>query len=185
MGALLGKEAQIHFEAAEKFDHAGDYESARNQYGQALARAKSAGADSATLSMLTYNYARKSGYSCHLDDAEKYLLEALDLEKGVSGAESGTSSMRIFELARLYFDQGNFVESSKYYALGVPIVERIGVPDSDPLGYADALDEYAAALSHIGKVSESAAVAATASATREQHPSAIRHFVATRYRCPK
>lgn len=153
MSVLVWKEAENHYEAAQRFDHAGDYESARNQYGQALMRVRTAGADRATLSMLTYNYARTSGYACHLDDAEKYLLEVLELEKGVTGPESGVSSMRVFELVRFYFDQGNFSESAQYFSQGLPIVGKSGVPDSDPLGYSDSLDEYATALNRIGKTS--------------------------------
>jgi len=182
---LLGKEAEIHYEAAQRFEHAGDYVSARNQYAQALMRARSAGVDRATLSMLTYNYARNSGYACHLDDAEKYLLEALELEKGVTGPESGISSMRMFELARLYFDQGNYANSAEYYSLGVPIVERLGAQNSDPLAYSDALDEYAVALNRIGKTSEGSKIAAKASATRDQHADSTRQFVPIRYKCAK
>ncbi len=185
MGPLLEKEAEYHYEAAQKFERAGDYDSARNQYAQTLMRARRAGADGATLSMLTYNYARNSGYACHLDDAEKYLLEALELEKGVTGPESGISSMRMFELARLYFDQGNYASSAKYYSLGVPIVERLGANNSDPLAYSDALDEYAVALNRIGKTLEGSQIAAKALAARDQHAGSTRQFVPIKYGCPK
>ena len=36
MSPLLGKEAEIHYEAAQRFEHGGDYVSARDQYAKAL-----------------------------------------------------------------------------------------------------------------------------------------------------
>src|SRR4051812_247389 len=97
MPALNQKEADIHFEAAHRFDIAGDYVSARDQYWMALVNARLAGAGQATISMLTYNYGRTAGYTCRLEDAEKFLLEALELEKGVTGPESSISTKRHFE----------------------------------------------------------------------------------------
>ncbi len=47
VSALNTKEAQIHFETAQRFDQQGDYQSAREHYWKALVNARLAGADPA------------------------------------------------------------------------------------------------------------------------------------------
>ena len=177
------KEAQIHFEAAQRYDIQGDYTSAREQYGKALVDARLAGVDPATISMLTYNYGRTTGYTCHFEEAEKYLLEALNMEKNITGPESGVSTKRVFELARLYFDQGQYAKSAVYYANGIPLVEKLGAAQSDPIGLANAMDEYAVALANVGKTSDAATAKQRAAQLREQNPRARAGFVPTRYKC--
>lgn len=182
---LNRKEASIHFEAAQRFDVTGDYVSAREQYWKALVNARLAGADQATISMLTYNFGRTTGYTCHLDEAEKHLLDALEMEKSVTGPESGISTKRLFELARFYFDQAQFEKSATYYARGIPAVEKLGMAQIDPIGLADALDEYTTALAKSGHPSDAAAVVQRSAELRRAYPGKKAGFVPTRYKCRK
>ena len=100
---LNRKEMQMHFSAAQHYDLAGDYASAREQYWKALVDARLAGASPAMVSMLTYNFGRTTGYTCHFDEAEKYLTEALEMEKNISGPDSGISTKRIFGAGQAIF----------------------------------------------------------------------------------
>jgi len=177
------KEAEIHFDAAQRFDVQGDYVSAREHYGKALINARLAGADPATISMLTYNFGRTTGYTCHLDEAEKHLLLALEMEKSITGSESGISTKRQFELARFYFDQNQYEKATSYYAVGIPAVEKLGITESDPIGFAAALDEYAMALAQTGRITEAATAKQKAAQLRQQYPDVKPAFVPTRYKC--
>ncbi len=177
------KEANIHFEAARRFEFQKDFVSAREQYGKALIDARLAGADQTTISMLTYNYGRMSGYTCHFDEAEQMLLQALELEKGSTGPESSIYSMRLFELARLNYDRGQFDKSAKYYSQGIPIVEQLGVATSDPIGLANALREYGSALSNIGRTSAAAEALQNARRLEDANPGKKPGIVPERYIC--
>ena len=183
--SLTGKESEMHYEAAQRFDRAGNYAAAREQYGQALMRAKYAKADQTTISMLTYNYARTAGYTCHLEDAERYFKESLEMERRISGPESGLSTMRTLEFARFYDDQSNFAQSAKFFSQGLPAVEKLGVERFDPVGFADALDEYGDVLTHLGKAQESKASHLKADALRNAHPGKAARVSIVRYTCQK
>jgi tetratricopeptide (TPR) repeat protein len=177
------KEANIHFEAARRFEFQRDFISAREQYGKALIDARLAGADQATISMLTYNYGRTSGYTCHLDEAEQMLLQALEIEKSVSGPESGIYSMRLFELARLYYDKGQFEKSAEYYSQGIPVVEKLGIETSDPIGFANALSEYGSALAKIGRTAAATEALQKARKLEDANPGRKPGIVPERYMC--
>lgn len=69
--SLNTKESAIHFQAAQHYEFTQDYTSAREQYWKALVNAKLAKADPYTISMLTYNFARMTGYTCHFDEEQK------------------------------------------------------------------------------------------------------------------
>jgi tetratricopeptide (TPR) repeat protein len=180
---LVSKEGDMHLQAAQRFDVQGDYESAREQYRKALIDATQSGASPALISMLKYNYGRTSGYTCHLADAEKYLLEALDMERTITGPESGVSTKRLFELARLYFDQGEYEKSVDYYAKAVPAVEKLKLAESDPIALAEILDEYAVALANSGHGVEVAPISAEAAHLRAENIGKTARFVPVRYRC--
>lgn len=185
VSALNRQETLMHYEAAQRFDLSGDYISARKQYWMALVNAKMANASPATISMLTYNFGRTTGYTCHIEEAEKYLLDALEMEKSVTGPESGIYTKRLFELARLYFDQEQFAKSASYYAQGIPLVEKIGIEKSDPISLADALDEYSTALKYSGQASLATDAKRRSFELREQNSGKKKLFVPARYTCPK
>ena len=180
--AINEKSMVNHFRAGQQFEFNKDYGSAREQYWMALANARLGGAEPETVSMLAYNFARMTGYTCHFDEAETYFVESLALEESVSGPESALTSMRLFELARLNYDQGRYDKSVGFYRRAIPIAEKLGVGRSDPIALAAALDEYGDAL---GRVDETAAAAARqqASRLRDANPGRQPDFVPVRYTC--
>ncbi len=184
VGAINQKEAEIHYAAAHRFDLEGDYLSARDQYLKALVDAKLVGASAATISMLMYNYGRTAGYTCQFEAAEKYLTESLDLERTVSGPQSGITSMRIFELARYYFDRGEYAKSASFYAQGIPVLEKTDFVGKDPIAVANMLDEYATAAAKINAPSASD-LSHKALLLRQQNPGKQASFAPVRYQCRK
>ena len=170
----------MHYDSGQSHETAGDYTEARHQYCGAMSRAERADVPKATMSMLTYDCGRTSEYLCDFPTAEKYLLKSLELQKEVSSTDSKKLAPRMLELARLYFDQRNYAESAKYYAMGISNLDSLGVEKHDPLAYADALDEYGDMLAHVGQAAESSIVKAKARSLRENHQGAMKHFVPVR-----
>ena len=183
VSAINTKEAQIHYEAAQQYDSAGNFAAARDQYWMALVDARLADLDQATISMLTYNYGRTAGYTCKPGVAGKYLLESLELEEGVTGPDSANTTRRLFELARFHYDQADYQEAVHYYKEGLPKVVALGIEESDPIAFADALDEYSVALTRAGRPAEAVAPKERAAALRAENPGATASFVPARYLC--
>ncbi len=179
------KEAQIHFEAAQKFENSGDPNSAMSHYAKALQNAHLAKAPPKTISMLTYNYGRMLGHTCNYEEAEKYLMEALEIEKSVTGPDSEISSMRLFELARLHQGNDEYKKSVSYYSKAIPIGEKLGAEQSDPIGYSLVLDGYVDALKKINSMDTAAIVSEKSRKIKESNPNKDPGFVPRSYKCEK
>jgi len=175
--------AEIHHLAGERWEAAGDYARAEQDYDRALLEAKLARAPDGIISMAQYNLGRVKGYQCKLAEAEAMLVDALKLEEKVSGPASDVTTMRLFELARLHYDLGQFDRAVPYYARGLPAVRRLGAESSDPIMLASATDEYAQALLRVGREAEARQAQAQANEIRAKNPGKRANFVPVRYRC--
>ena len=153
--AINRKNAENYHQAGLQAEFRGDYALAERNFERALVNARLGDAPEAGVSMATYNLGRIKGYLCKHKESEELLLQALSMEEKVSGPESGNTSKRHFELARLYFDQGKYSAAAEHYGKGIPIVKKLGVERSDPIALADAMDEYSVALSKSGNKSAS------------------------------
>ena len=180
MGMLYDEEAKMHYESGDSHETAGDFVVARRQYCGAMSHAELAGDPKATMALLTYDCGRTSEYVCDFPNAEKYLLKSLELKKEVGDPKGTALVPRFMELARLYSDQGNYAESAKYFAMGLPILESLGAEQHDPLAYADAVDEYGDMLAHMGQTADSSAQKAKALSIRTNHLNAKKGFVPAR-----
>ena len=105
-----------------------------------------------------YGLGRSLGQLCEFDAGEKYLLEAASLEDAISGGKGIHLSQDYFELARLYYDYGKYEKAVPYFKKATSLAEAGGVVSSDPIGYADVLEDYAIALSKIGDASSASAI---------------------------
>jgi tetratricopeptide (TPR) repeat protein len=162
-------------------ERAGDYQLAERNYQRALANARIGHSPDAGISMAMYNLGRVKGHLCKHDEAEKLLTEALQLEEKVTGPESGTTTMRLFELARLHFDRKRYAASAPYFARAVPAVKKLGVQSTDPIALADVLDQYGTALARLGQSAESNGVKAEADALRLANPGKVARFKPSPY----
>jgi len=177
------KQAEIHYNAGSQYEDKGDFISAKEQFAKALSDARLGKAKPAAISMLTYNLGRVTGYACDFEQSEKLLIEALKLEEKVTGPSSGITTMRLFELARLNYDQGKYAEAAKYYSRGLPLVEALNVIESDPITFANALDEYSRALEETGNIDESIKIKTKSKKIKESNSEREVVLVPKRYRC--
>jgi hypothetical protein len=123
-----------------------------------------------------------SGYTCDYAQAEKLLLESLALEQGLQKPDPANITKRWSELGRLYQDQRRFRESADYFSRAVPELERLGVVESDPVGFALYLDDYSQSLLQSGQAAPAAAAAARASELRANNASRSAEFTPMHYR---
>jgi len=179
--AINRHNAENYHQAGLQAEWNGDYELAERNFYRALVNARSGNSPKAGISMAEYNLGRIKGYLCKHKEAEELLLDALKLEVEVTGPESGVTSKRLFELARLYYDQGKYDKAAQYYSRAIPIVKKLGVEKSDPIALADAMDEYSVSLSKSGNKTKASEVKSEASALRKNNPGAKAKFVPTRY----
>jgi len=145
---LVGCAAHINKKNAEKYhewgtqaEQKGDFKLAKQNYSRALINARMGNSPKSGISMVTYNLGRVTGYLCDYEESEKLLLDSLRLEEEAIGPESGLTSMRLLELARLNYDQGHFQKAIPYFSRGVSIVEKLDIENSDPIGFSDVLAE--------------------------------------------
>jgi tetratricopeptide (TPR) repeat protein len=126
------------------------------------------------------------GYTCDFQQAEALLRESLDREIPLSGPDSSNISKRLFELARLNFDQGKYAEAASYYAKAIPMAERLGIEKDDPVALANSLDELAQAYQLSGQAALAVASAQDAAVIRARNIGRAVVFVPVRYTavCP-
>ena len=173
-------------ELGSRAEQAGDYALAEEYYGRALWNARIGKVPRGGISLLAYNLGRVKGYLCKHDEAEQLLLEALRLEEQESGAGSGLTSMRLFELARLNAARKRFDEAGEYYSRAIPIVRNLDIETADPIGFANVLGNYAAVLESLERDQAARDAIREAEQLRAAHPGRQAGFTPQSYsrNCP-
>lgn len=175
------KTASIYYDSAVDAEIRGDYAFAERQYERALINARIGHAPPAGISASMYGLGRMKGYLCKFDEAQPLLVEALKIEESVSGPEGEIMTKRLFELARFHSDRGQYSDSVPYFARGIPAVKKLNIEASDPIAFADALDDYSTALEKTGSIIEAQKVKAEAMELRIKNPGRRARFVPVRY----
>ncbi len=133
------------------------------------------------LSAITFNLGRMAGYTCDYPEAERLLQESLVLEQSLDKPGPGNLTKRWSELARLYQDQRRDHDAVVMYERAVPELERMRVVDSDPVGYANYLDDYSRALRGAGREDLASSVSKRAAALRSASAARKADFVPLRF----
>ncbi len=180
------KTATIYYDSAVEAEIRGDFQFAERQYSRALVNARLGHAPAAGISASMYGLGRMKAHLCKFEEAEPLLLEALKLEETVASSDGGIMTKRLFELARFYSDRGYYVQSVPFFARGIPAVAKLGIESSDPIAFADALDEYSIALEKTGKSSDAEMSKAQANELRSKNAGRRPNYVPLRYgrACP-
>jgi tetratricopeptide (TPR) repeat protein len=185
---LAGCAAPINQYNAERYhqwgseaEFAGNYQLAEQNYEKALLNSRLGHSPKAGISMAAYNLGRIKAMLCKFGEAEKLLLEALTLQEQVSGRESGLATMRLFELARVYDASAKYSESIKNYEEAIKNVRALGIENSDPIGFAMVLHDYASVLGKAKRENESIHVKKEAEGLWSRNPGRQAGFMPTRY----
>jgi tetratricopeptide (TPR) repeat protein len=161
--------------------NAGDYPDAKIAFSRAVINARIGNLGPKDEARALYNYGLAVGMLCEYELSKQSFVDALRLEEQAEGPDGGMSVMRLFELARLEYDHGNYGDSARWYARALPLAQKVGADGSDPIAFANELDRYASALEKSGDPAGAAAARQQSALLREQHPGAEPHFVARTY----
>ncbi len=143
--------SERYYEAGLQAESQRNWVHAREMYFRSLVNAKSSGASPEQISAATFNLGRMVGYTCDYPQAESLLKQSVDFEKKLVSPNPANLTKRWSELARLTYDMGKYSESAQWYALSVPELERMGVVNIDPIGFADYLEAQGRALEKSGQ----------------------------------
>jgi tetratricopeptide (TPR) repeat protein len=175
------KNADTYYHLGLQAEARGDFVGAKEAFWRAWVNARDGKASPAYQSAVLYNLGRMTGYTCDFAEAEKLLHDALDRELKISGPESGNTSKRLFELARLNYDQGKYVQAAEFYEKAIPACIRLGCLETDPIIVANSYDELGKAYQAIGSVDKGKDAVAKAADIRAKNPGAEARFVPVRY----
>jgi tetratricopeptide (TPR) repeat protein len=145
--------------------HSNDWMTASMFCGSGATNAEREAADPKVIAAFWHEHARASGAMCFYPKAKKTLEKSLELNK----ANNGSVYKDYFELARLHLDQKLYKEASNYFQLGTAATPK-EIVAQDPIGYAEALDEYGEALKQIGDTLTSEKMIAESKQLRLSNP---------------
>jgi tetratricopeptide (TPR) repeat protein len=176
-----------YFEAGAAAADAGDLPQAKIFYSRAVINAQIGFLGPKAEAAALYNYGRVVGKMCEYDNARSSFERALVLEEQAEGPDSGFSSMRLFELARLSVDNEKYSDAVGWYARAIALTRKMGADRGDPIAFANELDGFATALEHTGDLAQAAELRRESAQIRADHPGMLPGFVAEHYpkECPK
>lgn len=150
--------------------NAGQYDEALKAYSKALSRAKDERfVQDRAIAM--YGLARTNARLCRVDAAEKWFRDSIALRETLPDVtDSAWLTQNYLEFARFLLSRGRTEEAEEYMARAIPMLDDLGLEYSDPIGYAEVLDDYAAALDAVGKYPESQAQTDRAANLRRENP---------------
>jgi tetratricopeptide (TPR) repeat protein len=168
---------KLYTQSAQDAVKAGDWENARRRYYLALRNAEWAESKPAELAGLNYEVGRASGVTCQFDAATKHLNQAYELDKRTSGP----TYRALLELARVNLTLEKYVESVGYFERAMPELEKAKIAKHDPIGIAEAWEDYAKALEKSGNSSQAKSMAARAAQARAEHQGQLAAIAQTPY----
>lgn len=163
--ASVGTSVHRNYAEAVTAQAKGDWNAARQAWEQVMAASHASGATARQQAVYHYEYGRSLGVTCFFDKAEHELLDAYRLDRETEGP----AYMSLTELARLNMAQKNFAEAVAYFEQMLNEVDEKVLREA-PIGYADILDEYAAALTDTGREERAAKMHKEALEIRAAHP---------------
>jgi tetratricopeptide (TPR) repeat protein len=166
-------------------EKAKDYAAARAEYrlelDSALGEDQAAVVARYRVLLATYELGRMTGYCGDYAEAERLLREALRLSELIEERFSHRTAI-LSELARLTFDREKPAESVAFYERAIERLDRFEHVDRDPIGFANYLDDYAAALEQTGRPEKATGVRNRADSIRSENVGARAVFTPRHYR---
>ncbi|MDQ3260885.1 MAG: hypothetical protein M3Q00_08910 [Pseudomonadota bacterium] len=152
------KNYSLYNREAGKAERENNWDAAAKRYFLALQNSEWAEEGKGVRSDFHYKLGRAQGATCQFDKSAQSLNEAYTLNDGLPQA--------LAELGRLNLAQNKLPEAVNYFERAIPELDKANVGQSDPIGYAEILDDYKAALLKSNKPSDAARVAKQAEALR-------------------
>ena len=129
-----------------------------------------------------YEYARVRGYAGSYAESEKAFLDVLALIDKAHGGGDRLRAPALAEYSRLLHDTGQHQKAIPVFERAAIALDKTGIDSSDPIGYAEFLDDYADSLKLAGNMDRASAIAARTATLRLGHENERSHFQPRRYK---
>jgi len=156
----------------------GQYEHAVEAYGKALTKARG-NEDQEAMAM--YGLARAQAQLCRDAAAEQSFRDSIAIREKTPDRQGAWLTQNYLEFARFLAAKGRASEAVEYYGRAIPLVEALGIEQSDPIGYANVLDGYVAVLKSAGKEQQRLQYETKAAELRQKNPGRQAGFRPDRY----
>jgi tetratricopeptide (TPR) repeat protein len=159
---------------ALKAENDNNWDAAAKRYYLALQNSEWAEEGKGVRADFHYKLGRAQGAICQFDKSEQSLTAAYSLNPRLPQA--------LAELGRLKFAQNKLT----YFQRALPEVEKSNLAVTDPIGYAEILDDYKAVLAKSDKASDAASIAKQAESLRATNTGKTAAMLKPPYggRCP-
>jgi tetratricopeptide (TPR) repeat protein len=147
----------------------GKLDVALKKYQKALQRAKADG-DRQYEAIAMYGLARANARLCMLEEAEKWFRESIATRESLPDEPIAYLTQNWIEYGRFLQAHDRHNDAAKFFALAMPRLEALGIEASDPIGYAEFLDDFGASLAAAGRSGEARPLYEKSEALRQQHP---------------
>lgn len=118
-----------------------------------------------------YGLARANANLCHIAEAEKWFLGSIEVRESIpDDEETGYLTQNLIEFARFLVANDRPEDAVPYFERSVPMLEELGIEESDPIGYAEFLDKYVATLRLLGRTADAEVYSQKAGEIRARHP---------------
>lgn len=145
---------------AMKAEKENNWDAAGKRYFLALQNAEWANEGKGVRADFHYKLGRAMGATCQFEKSEQNLAQAIELNPRMPQA--------LAELGRLKLAQNKPTDAAGFFERALPNLEKS--MSTDPIGTAEILDDYSAALSKSNKAADAASIAKRADALRAGNP---------------
>jgi tetratricopeptide (TPR) repeat protein len=174
--------AQQYYEYGVQAENGGDLVLAQRNFSRAYVNAQIGNLGPKAEAYYLYELARVTGYAGAYADSEKAFIDVLALIEKSKGQADKLRPPTLSEYARLLHDTGRHAKAVPIYERAASELERVGIMNSDPLGFASLLDDYVGSLAAAGFSQRSAEVARRSASIKEAHKAVSPQFKARRYK---
>ena len=159
--------AKRYYAAGESALQQGDLRTARENFRRAFINTQIGNLGPEYESQAAAKLARVEGNLCEYDEADKTFQYALSAQEKIPGVKPFATFPTRLELAQLSFDTDHFDRAAIYYEKAFE-VGGATLESRMPAGYADLLDDYAVALTAIGRAADAEAARIRATSMRQR-----------------
>jgi len=172
--------SQKYYKAGNEAENKGNYQLTKENYSRALINSKLGGKDKRMEALALYELSRVTGYLGDYKESEKGLLEVIELSKSPESKSLNTPAL--CELARLYFDTGQYQESIPIFVEANHNLKELGVEKNDPLGYCLFLKDYKIALENTENLQEAQKISEKLEIIKNENSGSKPLFIPKRYK---
>jgi tetratricopeptide (TPR) repeat protein len=175
-GAHASTRAVINANAAgNRAYDARNFELALGRYRKALQLAEKSN-DLEYRAIALYGMAQASAQLCKIAEADALFRQSIALREGFADHANAYITQNWIEYGRFLFTNNHPAEATTHFAKALPKLESLGIQKTDPIGYAEFLDTYVAALKAAADTELARTLELKASELRARYPGQVAHF---------